>query len=94
MILLQFGTFFMIFSFYLVQKKILRRNFFDPYPLYIVQYQNLKTPSPPKKVRRGPGEPGGPGGAEGPGGPGDLFGPGGSGGPVAPQYLAGQLTLF
>ena len=33
-------------------KKIRRRISNDPYPPYIVQYRILKTPSPPKKVRR------------------------------------------
>ena len=33
-------------------KKVRRRNFYDPYLPHIVQYRNLKTPYPPKKVRR------------------------------------------
>ena len=33
-------------------KKIRRRNFYDPWGGHIVQYRNLMTPSPPKKVRR------------------------------------------
>ena len=43
-----FGDFYVLSS----AKKIRRRNFKDPPSPNIVQYRNLETPYPPKKVRR------------------------------------------
>ena len=43
-----FGSFFVLSS----AKKIRHRTFYDPQGGHIVQYRNLRHPSPPKKVRR------------------------------------------